>query len=102
MTTDRVWQALQSVDDPEYPLSIVDLGMVYRVEIGEEAVKIAMTFTAMGCPAIEMITEDVREEVGKIEGVSAVQIEIVWSPPWTKDKITEKGRQILQIYGVGV
>ncbi len=96
----QVWDALNAVQDPEFPLSIVDLGMVYGVQVNGGAVKIDLTFTSIGCPAIEMIISDIKEAVNKIKGVSSADVEIVWSPPWTKDKITEKGKQILQCYGV--
>ena len=102
VTEALVWQALRRVNDPEYPLSIVDLGMIYKVEVLQEKVAIEMTFTAMGCPAIDMILLDVDEAVRKIPGVKNVDIEIVWSPPWTRNKITAEGREILQYYGVGV
>ena len=102
VTEARVWQALKKVIDPEYPLSIVDLGMIYKVKVLQAKVAIEMTFTAMGCPAIDMILLDVDEEVRKISGVKNVDIEIVWSPPWTRNKITPAGREILQYYGVGV
>ena len=102
VTENQVWQALKEVNDPEYPLSIVDLGMIYKVKVLQAKVAIEMTFTAMGCPAIDMILSDVDEEVRKISGVKNVDIEIVWSPPWTRNKITPEGREILQYYGVGV
>ena len=102
VTEAQVWQALGRVNDPEYPLSIVDLGMIYKVEVIQERVVIEITFTAMGCPAIDMILLDVDEEVRKIPDVKDVDIEIVWSPPWTRNKITPKGCEILQYYGVGV
>ncbi|NIR52448.1 metal-sulfur cluster assembly factor [candidate division KSB1 bacterium] len=102
VTEEQVWQALQEVTDPEYPLSIVDLGMIYDVDVQAEQVNITMTFTAIGCPAIEMIISDMKEAVLKLPDVKKVDVEIVWSPPWTKDKITSKGREILQYYGVGV
>ena len=102
VTENQVWQALKEVNDPEYPLSIVDLGMIYKVEVLQAKVAIEMTFTAMGCPAMDMILLDVDEEVRKISGVKNVDIEIVWSPPWTRNKITPAGREILQYYGVGV
>ncbi|MFQ5710124.1 MAG: metal-sulfur cluster assembly factor [bacterium] len=98
----QIWQALKQVTDPEYPLSVVDLGMIYAIEVVRGCVKIEMTFTAIGCPAIDMIIADVKEAVSGISGVEEVQVEIVWSPPWTKDKISDKGREILQYYGVGV
>ncbi len=102
VTENQVWQALKEVSDPEYPLSIVDLGMIYKVKVLQAKVAIEMTFTAIGCPAIDMILLDVDEEVRKIPGVKNVDIEIVWSPPWTRNKITPAGREILQYYGVGV
>lgn len=100
VTQADVWQALSGVSDPEYPLSIVDLGMVYGVQAEDGQVEIEMTFTAIGCPAIEMIVSDVKAAVHELPGVERVEVEIVWSPPWTKDKISEKGRTILQYHGV--
>ncbi len=102
VTEALVWQSLKEVNDPEYPLSIVDLGMIYKVGVLQGKVAIEMTFTAMGCPAIDMILLDVDEAVRKIPGVKEVDIEIVWSPPWTRNKITPAGREILQYHGVGV
>ncbi len=102
VTTEQVWDALRNVTDPEYPLSIVDLGMVYDVGVHDGHVHLTITFTAIGCPAIDMIVSDIKEVVSKLPGVKNLQVEIVWSPPWTKDKITQRGREILQYYGVGV
>lgn len=98
----EVWQALQQVNDPEYPLSIVDLGMVYDIAVNRGHVQIEITFTAMGCPATEMIISDVREAAAKVRGVTGVDVDVVWNPPWTKDNITSRGREILQYYGVGI
>ncbi len=103
VTRRHVWEALQSVTDPEYPLSIVDLGMVYDVDVrAGGVVHVDVTFTAMGCPAIEMILDDIKAAIAQVDGVKQVDIDVVWSPPWTKDKITPKGREILQYYGVGM
>ena len=95
-----VWDALARVSDPEYPLSIVDLGMVYEVHVVGDTVEIAMTFTSIGCPAIDMIVADVREAAHAVPGIAAVRVEIVWSPPWTKQRITDRGRRILAVHGV--
>ena len=95
-----VWDALQEVSDPEFPISIVDLGMVYGVRLDGPAVTVSMTFTSIGCPAIDMLCEDVREAVSRVPGVAAVAVDIVWSPPWTRDCITERGRRILSLCGV--
>jgi metal-sulfur cluster biosynthetic enzyme len=95
-----VWDALGRVTDPEYPLSIVDLGMVYGVAIEAGVVRVAMTFTSIGCPAVEMLVDDVRSAVGALPDVSEVRVEIVWSPPWHKGRISERGRRVMAVYGV--
>jgi phenylacetate-CoA oxygenase PaaJ subunit len=100
VTAAQVWDALAGVSDPEYPLSIVDLGLIYDVRVAKGAVQVDVTFTSIGCPAIDMITADVRDAVAALPGVSGVRIEIVWSPPWTKDRITERGWKVLGMYGV--
>lgn len=102
VTATQVWDVLKGVNDPEYPLSVVDLGMIYNVTVEGGRVGIDITFTAMGCPAIDMILSDVEEAVKKLPGVTQLSVEVVWSPPWTKDKITREGRQILLYHGVGV
>jgi phenylacetate-CoA oxygenase PaaJ subunit len=102
VTTEQVWEALRGVTDPEYPLSIVDLGMVYDVAVHEGDVHLTITFTAIGCPAIDMIISDIKESVSQLPGVTNLKVDVVWSPPWTKEKISQRGREILQYYGVGV
>jgi phenylacetate-CoA oxygenase PaaJ subunit len=99
-TEAAVREALGAVTDPEYPLSIVDLGMVYDVRVDGTSVQVAMTFTSMGCPAIDMLVHDVREAVTAVPDVTAVAIDVVWDPPWTKDRISSRGRRVLAMYGV--
>jgi phenylacetate-CoA oxygenase PaaJ subunit len=99
-TDAEVWAALRSVTDPEYPLSIVDLGMVYGVRVAEAGVHVDMTFTSIGCPAIDMLVHDVREAVSALPGVARVDVDVVWDPPWTKDCISVRGRRVLAMYGV--
>lgn len=99
-TEAQVWAALGRVTDPEFPLSIVDLGMVYGICLAQGTVRVDMTFTSIGCPAIELLLTDVREAVGGVPGVTAVDVQVVWSPPWTKDRITDRGRRVLATYGV--
>ena len=86
--------------DPEYPLSIVDLGMVYGVRQTAGRAIVTMTFTSIGCPAIDMIVADVREALRSVGGIDDVAVEIVWDPPWTKDRISDRGRRVLAVYGV--
>jgi len=100
VSAEQVWKALQQVADPEYPLSIVDLGMVYAVSVKEDQVQIRMTFTSIGCPAIDWIISDMREAVMAIKGVSKVDVDVVWSPAWTRERITQHGREVLLYHGV--
>lgn len=98
-----VWEALGGVIDPELPVSLVDMGMVYAVDVGADgAVDLDLTFTSIGCPGMEMILDDVRAAVGRVPGVSDVRIRIVWSPPWTKGRLTPRGRRLLQAVGLSV
>jgi metal-sulfur cluster biosynthetic enzyme len=99
-TEHTVWDALATVSDPEFPLSIVDLGMVYGADVCGTTARVTMTFTSIGCPAIEMIVSDIRDAVGAIDGIDDVQVEIVWDPPWTKERINDRGRKVLAVYGV--
>jgi metal-sulfur cluster biosynthetic enzyme len=96
----EVWAALGEVRDPEYPVSIVDLGLVYGVHVGGGRVEVTMTLTSMGCPCAHWIVEDVEERVGRLPGADDVAVEVVWDPPWTRERITPAGRAALR--GVGV
>jgi len=97
-----VWRALEMITDPEMPVSLVDMGMVYRVEVVDGVAEIDLTFTSIGCPAMDMILDDVREAVSAISGIDRVEIEVVWSPPWTKDRLTQKGRTLLLASGLAL
>ena len=98
-----VWEALAGVTDPELPVSLVDMGMVYDVSVEETGkVVIDLTFTSIGCPGMEMIFEDVKAAVGALPGVTDVRIEVVWSPPWTKARLSPRGRQLLHAVGLSV
>lgn len=97
-----VWKALSEVTDPEIPVSLVDLGMIYRVEVDGSTAFVDLTFTSMGCPAMDMILEDVREAVGSVPGVERVEVEVVWSPPWTKARLTDRGRTLLKATGLAL
>ncbi len=96
----RLWEALEEVNDPEFPMSLVDMGLIYGIEWDDTTVRVDLTFTAMGCPAMDFILQDVRERLMQEEGVDDVEIEIVWDPPWTKERLSEKGRQLLLHWGV--
>ena len=92
--------ALARVIDPELGANIVDLGMVYGAAMDGATAKVTMTFTSIGCPAIDMLVSDVRDAVGALPGVADVQVDIVWDPPWNKDRISPRGRKVLAVYGV--
>lgn len=96
-------EALKDVEDPELPVSIVDMGLIYdiHVEAGSR-VEVDMTFTAMGCPAMDFLKHDVREAIAAIEGVEEVAIDTVWDPPWTTERMSQEARDVLRTAGVTV
>jgi len=102
VTTDPLWAALSEVRDPEMPVNLVDLGVIYGIRNVDGTVEVDLTFTAMGCPASEFILEDVRERLMREEGVREVRINVVWSPPWTAARLTEAGRDALEEWGLAV
>jgi metal-sulfur cluster biosynthetic enzyme len=99
-TDARIWEALGRVTDPEYALSIVDLGLVYDVRVVDGAVRVAVTFTSIGCPAIDMILEDAEAAIRAVPGVRDVRLDVVWTPPWTRERVSARGRRVLAMYGV--
>ncbi len=99
--TAALWAALDEVLDPELPISLVELGLIYGASILDGRVTVQMTFTATACPCMEFIREDVTDRLEQESWVSAVAIEEVWDPPWTAARITESGRKKLRSLGVG-
>jgi len=95
VTEDAVRQALREVKDPELDLNIVDLGLVYDVAIDNGEVGVKMTLTSPGCPAGPMITNDAYRVLRALSGVSDVDIEIVWEPYWTPERIDPKLRAMM-------
>jgi len=98
----RVWAALAEINDPEMPVNLVDLGLIYGLEVREGTVRLSLTFTAMGCPASDMIVGDIRERLLAEPGVGDVVIDVVWDPPWSAARLTPDGRQALQAWGLAV
>jgi metal-sulfur cluster biosynthetic enzyme len=99
---ERLWAALAEVQDPEMPINLVDLGVIYRIAEEDGLVEVDLTFTAMGCPASDFILEDVRERLLREDGVREVRINVVWNPPWTVARVTEAGRDALESWGLAV
>ena len=100
--TENLWRALEEVNDPEFPMSVIDMGLVYGIAREDDCVRVQITFTAMGCPAMEMILDDVRARLLREPGVRDVQIEIVWDPPWNKSRLSARGRELLKMWGIAV
>jgi metal-sulfur cluster biosynthetic enzyme len=99
---DRLLAALAEIQDPEMPVSLVDLGLIYGIEVEGSSVSVDLTFTAMGCPASELILEDVRDRLLAEPGVEEVLVRIVWDPPWTAARLTPAGRDALEAWGLSV
>lgn len=99
---ERLWHALAEVQDPEMPVNLVDLGVIYGIAESDGVVDVELTFTAMGCPASEFILEDVRDRLLREDGVREVRINVVWNPPWTAARLTQDGRDALEAWGLAV
>jgi metal-sulfur cluster biosynthetic enzyme len=98
----RLWLALRDVEDPEIPISVVGMGLIvslaYRVP--ERAVELELTFTAMGCPAMDFIQDDIRERLLAEPDVDEVHIEVVWDPLWTRSRIRDDARATMRALGI--
>lgn len=95
---DEVFQELKQVFDPEIPVNIVDLGLVYDVELKDDGTcNVTMTLTSQSCPEARTIPEVVKRRVNAMDGVQGTEVEIVWEPQWTPQRISEEGRAILGI-----
>ncbi|UFA51357.1 metal-sulfur cluster assembly factor [Deinococcus radiophilus] len=102
-TKEQVLEALKIVKDPEIPVNVVDLGLIYDVEIMEGGrVEVTMTLTSVGCPVQDLIRADAEMAVGRLDGVQEVEVEFVWTPPWTMDKMTEDGKRQMRMFGFNV
>jgi len=97
-----VWQALYRVEDPEMPISIVDLGLIYGVDVEDGVADVNMTLTYTGCPARDMLLGEVERAVAAVDGIEDAEITLVWSPGWTVDMVTEQGRRALREFGLSV
>jgi metal-sulfur cluster biosynthetic enzyme len=96
---DLIFEMLKDVIDPELGVNIVDLGLVYDANISESNdVEVVMTLTSMGCPLGPVITDEVRRALGGLFGVGDITVKIVWSPPWSPERMTEDARDELGIW----
>jgi metal-sulfur cluster biosynthetic enzyme len=96
-TKDEVIDALRQVEDPELGMDIVDLGLLYDVEVQGPRVKVTHSLTSMGCPVGPMIQEDIHRVTSEIEGVEDVDVELTWDPPWSPERMSDDAKFILGI-----
>ncbi|MCR4433424.1 MAG: metal-sulfur cluster assembly factor [bacterium] len=94
-TKEEILAALKDVYDPEIPINIVDLGLIYDVQTEDEKVYIKLTLTAPGCPLSELLSSEVRERLLQLEGVKEASVEVVWDPPWTPERINKEALEKL-------
>ena len=100
----RLWEALRGVEDPEIPVSVVGMGLIVSLAYVASARRadLQITFTAMGCPAMEFIEDDIRSALLSDPDVDSVDIEVVWDPIWTKDRIRAEARSRMRSLGIAV
>ncbi len=96
LTVDRIIEALRGCYDPEIPVNIVDLGLVYKVSLTDGRAYVKMTLTAPGCPATAYLSAQVKGEIERLPGIKGADVDIVWDPPWTPDRMSEEARKQLQ------
>ena len=95
---DKVIEEVKKIYDPEIPVNIYELGLIYKIEVDEKnKVNIDMTLTSPNCPVAESLPNEVKDNIMKLEGVSDVNLNLVWEPPWDKDKMSEAAKLELNI-----
>ena len=100
VNVEQVRESLKNCMDPEVPLSIIDMGLIYGIDISENNdVNIKMTMTTKGCPLHDTMVDDVKRYTKKISGVNNVQVDIVWDPPWTMDKMSDEAKAKMKGFG---
>jgi FeS assembly SUF system protein len=94
----KVIEEIKKIYDPEIPINIYELGLIYKIDVDEKnKVNIDMTLTSPNCPVAESLPHEVKENIRKIEGVSDVNLKLVWEPPWDKDKMSEAAKLELNL-----
>jgi metal-sulfur cluster biosynthetic enzyme len=92
VTNEQVYEVLRNCYDPEIPVNLVDLGLIYDVKVDDDNVNVVMTLTARGCPAHSFISEQVRQEVAKIAGVKSAHVQVVWDPSWDISRLSDAAK----------
>ena len=100
----ELWRALGEVEDPEIPVSVVDMGLIVALDWlpRMRTAQLKLTYTAMGCPAMDMIQDDIRARLLRVRGVEHVAIEVVWDPVWSPRRLSESARATMRELGIGV
>ena len=98
----RLWDALREVMDPEIPISLVDMGLIVDIRLVGPTAEVDLTFTATACPCMAFIEFDVAERLQREPGIDDVRINEVWTPAWTKDRISPEGRRQLKTLGISL
>lgn len=98
--TEKYWEMLKDVADPEFPISVVDMGLIRGIEKHNNHLDVTLTFTSTGCGCMDWIENDVREKLLEAEEIESVDIKISWDPAWTIDDMTEEGRNKMKYWGV--
>ena len=88
----KVIEALKTIYDPEIPVNIYDLGLIYQIEVENSNVRILMTLTTPNCPVAETLPDETKEKLAEIEGVGEVEVNITFDPPWSQDNLSEEAR----------
>lgn len=95
LTRETVIERLKEVYDPELGINVVDLGLIYHIDIKEDQIDIEMTLTTPGCPLHDTLVNGVKFAVSSLPAVQNVEVEVVWNPPWTPERISPEGREAL-------
>lgn len=99
----QILEALKVVKDPEIPVNVVDLGLIYGIDVTPTGnVEITMTLTSVGCPVQDLIRSDAEMAVMRLDGINQVEVEFVWSPPWAPDKMSDDGKRQMRMFGFNV
>tara|TARA_B100001057_G_scaffold254427_1_gene254675 strand:- start:6726 stop:7022 length:297 start_codon:yes stop_codon:yes gene_type:complete len=94
---EKIINEIRKIYDPELPVNIYELGLIYDIQVNEKKIKIKMTLTTPNCPVAESLPKEVKEGVMQVEGVEDVDLELVWDPPWSKDMMSDAAKLELNI-----
>ena len=94
---DKIIEEIRKIYDPELPVNIYELGLIYDIQVKDKKAEIKMTLTTPNCPVAESLPKEVKDGVMQVEGIDDVDLKLVWDPPWTKDKMSEAAKLELNL-----